>query len=90
MITLTTLHSFLLATLLPQSLQRSDRDITKQAVELPLESALPSTVRGVPSMVAPGLVPWHADFDAACAAAARSHRPVLLFQLLGKLDEEFC
>jgi len=40
--------------------------------------------------VAPGLVRWHDDFDAARAAAATSGRPVLLFQLLGRLDDEFC
>lgn len=40
--------------------------------------------------VAPGLVRWHADFAAACAAARTSGRPVLLFQLLGRLDDEFC
>ena len=40
--------------------------------------------------VKPGLVHWHADFAAAKRAAAKSGRPVLLFQLLGRLDEEFC
>ena len=40
--------------------------------------------------VAPGLVRWHEDFAHAKAAAAKSRRPVLLFQLLGRLDREFC
>jgi len=40
--------------------------------------------------VEPGLVRWHADFASACAAARRSGRPVLLFQLLGRLDDELC
>lgn len=40
--------------------------------------------------VAPGLVKWHDNFDAACAAARKSGRPVLLFQMLGKLNEIFC
>lgn len=40
--------------------------------------------------VAPGLVSWHANRQAASAASARSGRPVLVFQLLGRLDEEFC
>ena len=43
-----------------------------------------------PERVEPGLVRWHADFAAARAAATRSGKPVLLFQLLGRLDEEFC
>jgi hypothetical protein len=38
----------------------------------------------------PGLVRWHADFTAACAAARRSGKPVLLFHMLGRLDERFC
>lgn len=40
--------------------------------------------------VKPGLVAWHASFEEARAAAQLSRRPVLLFQLLGRLDEEFC
>ncbi|MBK8099982.1 MAG: hypothetical protein IPK26_23000 [Planctomycetes bacterium] len=43
-----------------------------------------------PERVEPGLVRWHGDFAAARAAATRSGKPVLLFQLLGRLDEEFC
>ena len=37
-----------------------------------------------------GVVRWHADFDAARAAAGVSGKPVLLFQLFGRLDEERC
>lgn len=37
-----------------------------------------------------GLVRWHSDHAAALAAAANSGKPVLLFQLLGRLDQEFC
>ncbi len=40
--------------------------------------------------VAPGLVAWHAGFDAAVVAARLSARPVLHFQLLGQLDDAFC
>jgi hypothetical protein len=40
--------------------------------------------------VAPGKVHWHPTFEAACAAAQQSHKPVLLFQMMGKLDEQFC
>ena len=39
--------------------------------------------------VAPGKVKWHTDFAAARKAAEQSGKPVLLFQLLGRLDEEF-
>lgn len=37
-----------------------------------------------------GLVPWHASFEGACEAASESGRPVLLFQLMGRLDDRFC
>ena len=40
--------------------------------------------------VEPGKVRWHADFAAACRAAGRSGKPVLLFQMMGRLDEKFC
>jgi hypothetical protein len=39
--------------------------------------------------VEPGKVRWHASFDDACKAAQRSGKPVLLFQLLGQLDQRF-
>ena len=33
---------------------------------------------------------WHASHAAAVEAAAESGKPVLLFELFGRLDEEFC
>ena len=53
-------------------------------------SPAPANTVSDPERVEPGLVRWHADFAAARAAATRSGKPVLLFQLLGRLDEEFC
>lgn len=71
--------------------QDSPSFLGKRAVELPLESAIStSTPPSADAKVAPGLVRWHADFDAACAAARASGKPVLLFQLLGRLDDELC
>jgi hypothetical protein len=40
--------------------------------------------------VAPGLVEWRQDFATACNLSERSGKPVLLFQMMGKLDDEFC
>ena len=73
--------------------QEPRRDYGKALVERPIEKALiEKTAFELPGSrtVAPGLVRWHADFDAARAAASISGKPVLLFQLLGRLDEEFC
>ncbi|MFT5057850.1 MAG: hypothetical protein ACI89E_000615 [Planctomycetota bacterium] len=41
--------------------------------------------------VSTGLVEWHAGgFEAAKGASRVSGRPVLLFELFGKLDDAFC
>jgi hypothetical protein len=40
--------------------------------------------------VEPGLVKWHKSFEEAQAAAAKTKKPVLVFQLMGKLDDQFC
>ena len=40
--------------------------------------------------VKPGDVEWHPDFKAACRAADESGKPVMLFQLMGNLDDRFC
>jgi hypothetical protein len=40
--------------------------------------------------VEPGKVKWHRDFDAACKAAEKSGKPVFLFRMMGKLDDQFC
>jgi hypothetical protein len=72
-------------------------DRGKRVLEEPLERAITTGERdtGLPGFgenprVTPGLIGWHADLSAARTAARESGRPVLLFQLLGRLDEEFC
>lgn len=42
------------------------------------------------SKVKPGDVAWHPSFAAAREASECSGKPVLLFQLLGRLDDQFC
>lgn len=37
-----------------------------------------------------GEVKWHASFAAACGAAKKSGKPVLLFHMMGQLDKQFC
>jgi hypothetical protein len=41
-------------------------------------------------IVKPGEVKWHASFQAACEAAKKSGKPVLLFHMMGQLDRQFC
>ena len=78
--------------------ERPRLDIGKTIVERPTEqllaSATTTTNEAAPTFVnpkvEPGKVKWHADFATARAASAKSGKPVLLFQLLGRLDEQFC
>ena len=63
----------------------------KKKIEQPTERVVAASAAEFENpRVAAGKVRWHADLDAARQAARRSGRPVLLFQLLGKLDERFC
>lgn len=63
-------------------------DRRKAVVEMPLKRSLvpPPEDRGALDMK----VRWHGSFAAATEAAAKSGKPVLLFQLLGRLDDAFC
>jgi len=68
-------------------------DIKKRLVEFKTEEVVKE--RSAPSAeenpkVAPGKVQWHPTFAAACAAAQKSGKPVLLFQMMGQLDLQFC
>jgi hypothetical protein len=74
-------------------------DVGKFSVESPTKQMLaertaPSTSSPAPGFinpkVEPGKVRWHKAFVAACAAAKESGKPVLLFQMMGNLDERFC
>jgi hypothetical protein len=77
----------------PRAADRGKRDI-----ETPTERVVADRSGGVPAggepfvnpKVQPGKVRWHADFAAACKAATKSGKPVLLFQMMGRLDEKFC
>ena len=73
-------------------------DISKYDIELPPSQILVeasdkrvkenATDRSF-KKVAPGKVQWYKDFAAAVEMSKVSNKPVLLFQLLGQLDEEF-
>jgi hypothetical protein len=74
-------------------------DRPKGTIELPTKIILAgrtaptsgaTTGESVNPKVRPGKVRWHADFAAACRAAWTSGKPVLLFQMMGNLDDRFC
>jgi len=53
-------------------------------------SVLASGKEFVNPKVLPGKVHWHPSLAETCAAAKKSGKPVLLFQMMGKLDDQFC
>lgn len=66
---------------------------TKQFVELPTKNLVANaTPPAAPSnpTVEPGKVRWHPTFAAACDAAKKSGKPVLVFHMMGQLDKQFC
>ena len=72
-------------------------DRRKMVIELPTKrliaarsSSNPAAARSDNPKVDPGKVRWHPDFATACKAAAVSGKPVLLFQMMGRLDQKFC
>jgi len=74
-------------------------DHPKYIIEMPAKellanqtvaAALLNAEKFVNPKVEPGKVRWHKTFADACAAAKKSGKPVLLFQMMGKLDERFC
>ncbi len=71
-------------------------DRAKKILELGAESVLEKArddAGAAPAdnpKVLPGRVKWHRDQATAGRAAQVSGKPVLVFQLLGQLDEEFC
>src|SRR5262249_37730989 len=75
-----------------QKLPRVDRG--KSEIELPIERMIARAENDAKALnnpkVPPGKVAWHANFNDASAAAKKSGKPVLLFQMMGKLDDKFC
>jgi hypothetical protein len=72
-------------------------DVTKEAAIEPAARNVVAAARsaGIASgadnpQVQPGLVHWHPSFADACAKAKKSGKPVLLFQMMGRLDQQFC
>jgi hypothetical protein len=77
----------------PPAKAKADRT-KKEVIERPTEAVVGKKSSSVTDTdnpkVEPGKVHWHATFADACKAAEKSHKPVLLFQMMGNLDERFC
>ena len=71
----------------PVSPVAKDSPMTKPVAALPTGNS----AGFVNPAVLPGKVAWHQDFGAACQKARNlPNRPVLLFLMLGRLDQKFC
>jgi hypothetical protein len=62
---------------------------SRSEVEQPRPAPVPGA-NHVRQRVSMGHVRWHGDFASACAASEQSRKPVLLFQMMGRLDERLC
>ena len=62
---------------------------TKQLVEKAGRESIHESDFVNPKVTA-GKVRWHSSYEAARKAAEKSGKPVLLFQMMGKLDDQFC
>jgi len=65
----------------------------KRKIEGPVKEAVANaapTVAADNPTVETGKVNWHKTLEDAQAAAKKSNKPVLLFQMMGYLDKKFC
>jgi hypothetical protein len=82
----------------PPAQKPPDVDRGKKKIELPARALVAETAPA-PRPVAPaepdnppvepGKVKWHKSFADAKTAAEKSGKPILLFQMMGRLDQQF-
>ena len=78
-------------------------DVRKSIIESPVKSILftphmKPKLKEIASLdknqrrdkVKPGLVNWHDSMEEAKKAAERSQKPILVFHMMGNLDDRFC
>jgi len=66
---------------------KGKRSIEQATETLVARSATPASDN---PKVQPGKVTWHPDIETACQAAMGSGKPVLVFHMMGRLDDQFC
>lgn len=67
------------------------RDHNKQqAITAAQGTKCEASTKFVNPKVQPGLVHWYKSIDAAEAASRASRKPILVFQMLGRMDDHFC
>jgi hypothetical protein len=71
------------------AIERPVKNLLVAATQAPANNSQAAAALENPK-VAAGKVRWHHDFSAACTASQASGKPVILFQLMGNLDDRFC
>jgi hypothetical protein len=73
------------------------KDGGKLGIEFPTKRIIANTAADplpksdfINPRVAAGRVRWHTSYASARQASEKSGKPVLLFQMMGKLDDQFC
>lgn len=67
----------------------SAKDVSSPAKDVPARAHKPA-LKPQQEKVAPGKVHWHRAIQTAMDASKQSGKPVLLFQMMGHLDDRFC
>lgn len=71
-----------------ESYKASAQVMANASVPKPVGATVPVTQEN--PMCTAGKIRWHRTFAEAQLAAGKSKKPIFLFEMLGKLDEEFC
>ncbi len=67
----------------------SAKDVSSPAKDVPARAHKPA-LKPQQEKVAPGKVHWHRAIQTAMDASKQSGKPVLLFLMMGHLDDRFC
>ncbi|HIA51152.1 MAG TPA: hypothetical protein EYN91_03555 [Candidatus Melainabacteria bacterium] len=65
------------------------KEVSSPAKDVPARAHKPA-LKPQQEKVAPGKVHWHRAIQTAMDASKQSGKPVLLFQMMGHLDDRFC
>lgn len=65
-------------------------DMAKGLIESPLKSLVSNSTAIKNPKVAPGNINWHKDLATAMQASKKTRKPILVFHMMGNLDDRFC
>lgn len=71
-------------------IERSAKLLIRNSSTPALKSSVKRHSIAKKNYVKPGLVKWHQDLGAARRASKKSGKPLLVFHMMGRLDDRFC